>query len=66
MAAVGGGTGPVGPWGPPLRERGGRGDTVAGTGEVTPGGSWGMRVERSVAAIPYAGAVRARGVVAVG
>ena len=33
-------------------------------GGVAPGGRWGMRVERSVAAIPYAGAVRAWGVVA--
>ena len=37
---------------------------VAGTGGVAPGGRWGMRVERSVAAIRFAGAVRARGVVA--
>ena len=37
---------------------------VAGTGGVAPGGRWGMRVVRSVAAIPSAGAVRARGVVA--
>ena len=34
VAAVGGGTGRVGPGGPPLRGRGGRGDTVAGTGGV--------------------------------
>ena len=33
-------------------------------GGVAPGGRWGMRVERSVAAIPSAGAVRPRGVVA--
>ena len=33
MAAVGAGTGRVGPGGPPLRGRGGRVDTVAGTGE---------------------------------
>ena len=33
-------------------------------GGVAPGGRWGMRVEHSVAAIPSAGAVRARGVVA--
>ena len=45
-------------------------DVVAGgirwlvRGGVAPGGRWGMRVERSVAAIPYAGAVRAQGVVA--
>ena len=37
---------------------------VAGTGGVAPGGRWGMRVERSLAAIRSAGAVRARGVVA--
>ena len=37
---------------------------VAGTGGLAPGGRWGMRVERSVAAIPFAGAVRAQGVVA--
>ena len=56
--------GGVGSRGPPWRGRGGRGDTVAGTGGVAPGGRWGMRVERSVTFIPYAGAVRARGVVA--
>ena len=56
--------GGVGSGGPPRRGCGGRGDTVAGTGGVAPGGRWGMRVERSVTAIPYAGAVRARGVVA--
>ena len=33
-------------------------------GGVAPGGRWGMRVERSVAAIPFGGAVRAPGVVA--
>ena len=33
-------------------------------GGVAPGGRWGMRVERPVAAISYIGAVRARGVVA--
>ena len=33
-------------------------------GGVAPGGRWGMRLDRSVAAIPSAGAVRARGVVA--
>ena len=54
----------LGPGGPPLRGRGAWGDTVAGTGGVAPHGRWGMRVERSVAAFPYAGAVRARGVVA--
>ena len=78
VAAAAGGMGPVtvlggvGPGGPLRRGRGGRGDTdtvpgtggVAGTGRVAPGGRWGMRVERSVAAIPFAGAVRARGVVA--
>ena len=36
--------GGVGPGGPPRRGRGGRGDTVAGTGGVVPGGRWGMRV----------------------
>ena len=64
--------GGVGPGGPLRRGRGGRGDTdtvpytggMAGTGGFAPGGRWGMRVERSVAAIPFAGAVRARGVVA--
>ena len=64
--------GGVGPKGPLRRGRGGRGDTetvpgtegVAGTRRVVPGGRWGMQVERSVAAIPFAGAVRARGVVA--
>ena len=57
--------GGVGPGGPLRRGRGGWGDTdtVPGTG-VAPGGRWGMRVECSVAAIPFAGAVRARGVVA--
>ena len=45
-------------------------DVVAGgiqclcTGGVAPGGRWGMGVERPVAAIPYAGAAPARGVVA--
>ena len=62
--------GGVGPGGPLWRGRGGRGDTVpgtggmAGTGGLAPGGRWGMRMERSVAAIPFAGAVRAWGVVA--
>ena len=62
--------GGVGPGGALRRGRGGRGDTVpgtggvAGTGGMAPGGRWGMRVERSVAAIPFAAAVRARGVVA--
>ena len=56
--------GGVGSGGPPRRGRGGRRDTVAGTGGVAPGGRWGMRVECSVTAIPYAGVVRARGVVA--
>ena len=37
---------------------------VVGTGGSAPGGRWGTRVERSVAAIPFAGAVLARGVVA--
>ena len=37
---------------------------MAGTGGVAPGGRPGMGVELSVAAIPYAGAARARGVVA--
>ena len=63
--------GGVGPGGPLRRGHGGRGDTdtvpgmrgVAGTGGPAFGGSWGMRVERSVAAIPFAGAVRAPGVV---
>ena len=70
VAAAAGGMGQVtvpggvGSRGPPRSGRGGRGDTVAGTGQVVPGGRWGMRVERSVTAIPYAGAVRARGVVA--
>ena len=50
--------GGVGPGGPLWRGRGGRGDTVpgtggvAGTGGMAPGGRWGMPVERSVAAIP--------------
>ena len=62
--------GGVGPVGPLRRGRGCRGDTVPGTGGlagtrgVAPGGRWGMRVERSVGAIPFAGAFRARGVVA--
>ena len=56
--------GGVGSGGPPRRGRGGRGDTVAGTGRVAPRGRWDMRVERSVTAIPYAGAVCARGGVA--
>ena len=79
VAAVDGGMGRVavlGGVGPrrPLRQSdGGRGGTdtvpgtgvVAGTGGVAPGGGrWGMWVERLVAAIPSAGAVRARGVVA--
>ena len=34
--------GGVGPGGPPRRGRGGRGDTVPGTGGVAPGGRWGM------------------------
>ena len=61
--------GGVGPGGPLRRGRGGRGDTVpgmggvAGTGGVATGGRWGTRVERSVASIPFAGAVRERGVV---
>ena len=62
--------GGVGPGGPLRRGRGGRMDTVpgtggmAGTGGVTTGGRWCMQVERSVAAIPFAGVVRARAVVA--
>ena len=44
--------GGVGPGGPPWRGQGGQGDMVAGTGAVAPGGRWGMRVGRSVAAIP--------------
>ena len=56
--------GGVGPGGPLRRGRGGSGDTVPGTGGVAPGGRWGMGVERPVTAIPYAGAARARGVVA--
>ena len=56
--------GGVGSRGPPRCGRGGGGDTVDVTGQVAPGGSWGMQMERSVPAIPYAGAVRARGVVA--
>ena len=57
-------SGGVGSGGPPRRGHGCRGDTVAGTGGTAPGGRWGMRLERSVTAIPYAGAVRAREVVA--
>ena len=78
VAAVAGGMGRVavlggvGPGGPLRPSDGGRGGTdtvpgtgvVAGAGGVAPGGRWGMQVERSVAAIPSAGAVRARGVVA--
>ena len=70
VAAAAGGMGratvPGGVWlgGPLRRGRGGRGDTVPGTGGVAPGGRWGIAVERLVAAIPYAGAARARGVVA--
>ena len=62
--------GGVGPGGPLRRGRGGRGDTfpgtggLAGTGGVASSGRWGMRVERSVATISSAGAVRAQGVVA--
>ena len=68
LAVAAGGTGRVtvpggvGPGGPLRRGRGGRGDTVPGTGGLAPDGSWGMGVERPVAAIPYAGAARARGV----
>ena len=56
--------GGVGPGGPLRRGRGGRRDTVpgtggvAGTGGMAPAGRWGTRLERSVAAIPFAGAVR--------
>ena len=63
------GLGPGGPFGVDV-VAGGTTDTVPGTGGgagmggVAPRGRWGMRVERSVAAIPSAGAVRARGVVA--
>ena len=70
VAAAAGGTGRVtvpggvGPGGPLGRGRDGRGDTVPVTGGVAPGGRWGTGVERLVAAIPYAGAARARGVVA--
>ena len=68
VAVLGG----VGPGGPLRRGRGGRGGTdtvpgtgvMAGTGGLAPGGRWGMRVERLASAIPSAGAVRARGVVA--
>ena len=56
--------GGVGPGGSPRHGRGGRGDRVPGTGGVAPGGRWGMGEERLVAAIPYACAARARGVVA--
>ena len=56
--------GGVGPEGPLQRGRGGRGNTVQGTGGMVPGGRQCMRVERPVAAIPCAGAARARGVVA--
>ena len=69
-AAAAGGTGQVtvaggvGPGGPLRRGRGDWRDTVPGTGGVAPGGRWGMRPERPVAAIPYAGAARAQGVVA--
>ena len=64
-----GGGGPPSSMGPLRPSDGGRGGTagtgvVAGTGGVAPGGRWGMRVGRSVAAIPSAGAVRVRGVVA--
>ena len=67
-----GGGGPPSSMGPLRPSDGGRGGTdtvsgtgvVAGTGGVAPGGRWGRRVGRSVAAIPSAGAVRARGVVA--
>ena len=68
VAAAAGGTGRVtvpggvGPGGPLRRGRGSRGDTVPGTGGLAPGGRWGMGVERLVAAVPYAGAARARGV----
>ena len=64
---VPGGAGPGGPLRPGRGGRGGYGSWyggVAGTGGVAPGGRCGMRVEHSVAAIPFAGAVRARGVVA--
>ena len=73
VAAAAGGMGRVivprgvGPGWSLRRGRGGLGDIVpgtggpAGTGGVAPGGRWGMPVERSVAAIPFAGAVRARG-----
>ena len=70
MAAAAGGTGRVtvpggvAPGRPLRRGRGGRGDTVPGTGGVPPDGGWCMGLERLVAAIPYAGAARARGVVA--
>ena len=56
--------GGVGPGGPPWRRLWGRRDTVPGTGGVALGGSWGMGVERLVAAIRYAGTARARGVLA--
>ena len=64
-----GGGGPPSSMGPLRPSDGGRGGmagtgVVARTGGVAPGGRWGMRVGRSVAAIPSAGAVRARGVVA--
>ena len=64
-----GGGGPPSSMGPLRPSDGGRGGTagtgvVVGTGGVAPGGRWGMRAGRSVAAIPSAGAVRVRGVVA--
>ena len=67
-----GGGGPPSSMGPLRPSDGGPGGTdripgtgvVAGTGGVAPGGRWGMRLGRSVAAIPSAGAVRAGGVVA--
>ena len=70
VAAAAGGTGRVtvpggvGPREPLRRGRGGRGDTVPVTGGLAPGGRRGTGVERWVAAISYAGAARARGVVA--
>ena len=69
-SAAAGGTGGVtvavgvGLWGPLRHGRVGRGDTVPGTGGPALGGRRGMGVERPVAAIPYASAAGARGVVA--
>ena len=61
------GLGPGGPFGVDVVAGGIRFLVCGGwlvRGGVAPGGRWGTRVEHSVAAIPFAGAVRARGVVA--